>query len=100
MELNSFTGGTSGGAVFDINNDGKIDSGDLVTTHTEGEGGEIQEFPDGLQFEGNVQPPAILILNDKIEVKYLSSSNGAVYMVREKAVRLGVTYWRELDRDR
>jgi len=98
MELNSFTGGTSGGAVFDINNDGKIDGGDLVTTHTEGEGGEIQEFSDGLKLAGNVQPPAILILNGKIEVKYLSSSTGAVHMVREKAVRLGVTYWKELDR--
>ncbi|MFC1882963.1 hypothetical protein ACFL2S_15940, partial [Thermodesulfobacteriota bacterium] len=98
MELNSFTGGTSGGAVFDINNDGKIDGGDLVTTRTDGDGNEIQEFPDGLQLAGNVQPPAILILNDKIEVKYLSSSTGAVHMVREKTVRLGVTYWKELDR--
>jgi type IV pilus assembly protein PilY1 len=98
MELNSFTGGTSGGAIFDINNDGKIDSGDLVNIPMGGDGGYIQVFPDGLQMAGNVQPPAILILDDKIELKYLSSSTGAVHMVGEKAVRLGVTYWKELDR--
>jgi hypothetical protein len=98
MELNSFTGGTSGGAIFDINNDGKIDSGDLVNIQMGGDGGHIQVFPDGLQMAGNVQPPAILILDDKIELKYLSSSTGAVHMVGEKAVRLGVTYWKELDR--
>jgi type IV pilus assembly protein PilY1 len=98
MELNSFTGGTSGGAIFDINNDGKIDSGDLVNIHMDGDGGYLQVFPDGLQMAGNVQPPAILILDNKIELKYLSSSTGAVHMVGEKAVRLGVTYWKELDR--
>jgi len=98
MELNSFTGGTSGGAIFDINNDGKIDSGDLVNIPMDGDGGYTHVFPDGLQMAGNVQPPAILRLDDKIELKYLSSSTGAVHMVGEKAVRLGVTYWKELDR--
>jgi hypothetical protein len=37
-------------------------------------------------------------LDEEIEIKYLSSSTGAVHMVREKAVRLGVTYWKELEK--
>jgi len=51
-----------------------------------------------LKLAGNVNPPAILILNKEIEVKYLSSSTGAVHTVKEKAVRLGVTYWKELEK--
>lgn len=97
MELNSFTGGTSGGTIFDINNDGKIDGSDWVKIGGDGDGNDIKAIPDGLQLAGMVQPPAILILNPEVEIKYLSSSNGAVHMVKEKAVRLGVTYWKELD---
>ena len=97
MELNSFSGGTSGGTIFDINNDGSIDGGDVVIIGTDGDSNDIRAIPDGLKLTGNVQPPAILLLNPRIEVKYLSSSTGAVHMVKEKAVRLGVTYWKELD---
>jgi len=96
VELNAFSGGTSGGTIYDINNDGKIDGGDLVTIGQDEEGKDIKVIPDGIKMAGNVQPPAILILNSEIEVKYLSSSTGAVHMVKEKAVRLGVTYWKEL----
>ena len=98
MELGSFTGGTSGGTIFDINNDGKIDGGDVVIIDTDDQGNDIKAIPDGLKLAGNVQPPAILLLNSQIEVKYLSSSTGTVHMVKEKAVRLGVTYWKELDK--
>jgi hypothetical protein len=51
----------------------------------------------GLQFEGNLQPPAILRLNSAIEIKYSSSSTGEVEVVRERAVRMGMGYWRELE---
>ena len=77
--------------------DGKIDGGDLVTRTDGGDNNTIGLIPVGLQLSGNVQPPAILLLNPKIEIKYLSSSTGAVHMIKEKAVRLGVTYWKELD---
>jgi len=97
MELNSFTGGTSGGTIFDINNDGRIDGGDVVKIGEDGDGGDIKAIPDGLALEGLVQQPAILILDPEVEIKYLSSSSGAVHMIKEKAVRLGVTYWKELD---
>ena len=97
MELNSSTGGVSGGTVFDTNNDGRIDSDDLVTTGVDDEGNEIKKIPGGIKLEGMVQQPAILILNPEVEIKYMSSSTGVVHLVKEKAVRLGVTYWKELD---
>jgi type IV pilus assembly protein PilY1 len=98
MELNSFTGGTSGGTIFDINNDGRIDGDDWVKIGVDDDGNDIKAIPDGLKLEGMVQQPAILILDPEVEIKYLSSSTGAVHMVKEKAVRLGVTYWKELEK--
>ena len=98
MEINSVTGGQSGQIIFDINQDGVIDAGDLVTIGKDLADKDIKAIPDGIKLAGNVNAPAILILNEEIEVKYLSSSTGAVHMVKEKAVRLGVTYWKELEK--
>ena len=98
MEIDSTTGGDSGQIIFDINQDGVIDAGDLVTTGTDEEGNPIKESPDGIKLTGYVNTPAIGILDDEIEVKYLSSSTGVVQVVKEKAVRLGVTYWKELEK--
>jgi hypothetical protein len=98
MEIDAVSGGHSGGTIFDINNDGVIDVRDLVTIGKDEENNAIKKIPDGLKLAGNVQAPAILILDEEIEVKYLSSSSGAVHTVKEKAVRLGVTYWKELDK--
>ncbi len=98
MEIDSVTGGHSGQIIFDINEDGVIDFRDMVTIGVDAEGHPIRVIPDGLKLAGNVNPPAILILNKEIEVKYLSSSTGAVHTVKEKAVRLGVTYWKELEK--
>lgn len=97
MELNSSTGGVSGGTVFDTNNDGRIDSDDLVTTGVDDEGKGVKKIPAGIKLEGMLQQPAILILDSEVEIKYMSSSTGMVHLVKEKAVRLGVTYWKELD---
>ena len=99
MELSPFSGGATGGTIFDINNDGIIDQDDWVTIGSDVDGGNIKLIPHGLKLAGNVQPPAILQLNPRIEVKYLSSSTGAVHIVKEVAVRLGVTYWKELDKE-
>lgn len=99
MELSPFSGGATGGTIFDINNDGIIDQDDWVTIGSDVDGGDIKLIPHGLKLAGNVQPPAILQLNPRIEVKYLSSSTGAVHIVKEVAVRLGVTYWKELDKE-
>ena len=98
MEIDAVSGGHSGAIIFDINNDGVINAEDMVTIGQDAEGNDIKRIPDGLKLAGNVNPPAILILNEEIEIKYLSSSTGGVHMVKEKAVRLGVTYWKELDK--
>jgi len=98
MEIDAISGGRSGQIIFDINEDSVIDAGDLVTIGMDFDGRPIKKIPDGLKLAGNVNPPAILILNKEIEVKYLSSSTGAVHTVKEKAVRLGVTYWKELEK--
>jgi type IV pilus assembly protein PilY1 len=98
MELDSSTGGVAGGTLFDINDDGVIDERDMVVTGEDDQGNEILGSPQGVDMPGNLQPPAILQLNPKIEVKYISSSTGAIYTLKEKAVRLGVAYWKEVER--
>jgi len=97
MEFNSFTGGSMGGILFDINNDGVFDKNDKVIIGNDADDNPQKASPSGIKLTGNLQPPAILQLNKKIEAKYMSSSTGAVYMIKGKAIRLGVTYWRELE---
>ena len=97
MEIDSGSGGNVGGTIFDITSDHKINDDDRVIVEYDGDGNPIKKPPSGLNFPGNIQPPAISILNDKIEVKYLSSSTGAVYIIREKAVKLGISYWKEME---
>jgi type IV pilus assembly protein PilY1 len=98
MEIDAISGGHSGGIIFDINNDGVIDARDLVTIGKDEGGKDIKVIIDGIKMVGKVNPPAIALLDEEIEIKYLSSSSGAVHTVKEKAVRLGVTYWKELDK--
>ena len=96
MELNSFSGGNAGKALIDINNDGVIDGKDFLVTGLDDDGIPMKAHPSGLLLAGNIQPPSILQLNKKIEVKFMSSSTGDIYRLNEKAIRLGVTYWQEL----
>jgi type IV pilus assembly protein PilY1 len=97
MELNSFTGGSAGGALFDIDNDGVVDENDMVVTEFDADGNAVKSSPTGIMMPGNLQMPTILQLNKKIEIKYFSSSTGAVNLIKGKAVRLGMTYWEELE---
>jgi type IV pilus assembly protein PilY1 len=98
MELNSYTGGSTGGASIDINDDGVVDEEDMATIGFDPDGNPEKAAPNGIILPGKLQMPAILLLNKMIEVKYMSSSTGAVNLVKEKAVRLGITYWEELER--
>jgi type IV pilus assembly protein PilY1 len=97
MELNAFTGGSTGGTLFDINDDGLIDDNDMVIIGADADGNLEKAPPSGIMMPGGLQLPAILQLNKKIEVKYMSSSTGAVDTIKEIAIRLGVTYWEELE---
>jgi type IV pilus assembly protein PilY1 len=89
MELNAFTGGQLAGVQFDIN-DGKVDENDLV----ENNGKWVP--PAGLKLAGNVQPPAIIKLDNETEKKYLSTSSGGIVEVAEKTAKIGIAYWMEL----
>lgn len=92
MEINAFTGGTAAKSLFDINNDQKIDAKDLVNVN-----GTLVA-PSGMEFFGNIQPPAILGLpgTESYEKKYLSSSSGKIELLHETGLKLGVAYWMEI----
>ncbi len=91
-EIDACTGARLTEPQFDINDDGVIDEGDLINIGTVEN--PIRVAPSGVQEEGRLQPPAILGMGDT-EMKYFSSSSGTITTVMEKAVSLGITYWRE-----
>jgi type IV pilus assembly protein PilY1 len=96
MEINAFTGGSAGKSLFDITGDQLIDTKDLVNVTFDGKTGDLA--PSGMEFFGNIQPPAILGLpgKDPYEKKYLSSSSGTIELLHETGLKLGVAYWMEI----
>jgi type IV pilus assembly protein PilY1 len=98
LELNAFTGGGMSAATFDVNADGVIDTSDTVLTEYNGDGIAVRMPPAGLEMAGNLQPPISLRLNHLVEMSYLTSSTGDVHMLIAPTVKLGVIYWKELER--
>jgi Tfp pilus tip-associated adhesin PilY1 len=98
MELNAFTGGSIPEILLDINQDGVIDEADAVVTGYDVDGTPVRIPPAGIQIAGNIQPPANLRLNQLVEINYISSSTGAVHLLKSPAVKQGVIYWKELER--
>jgi type IV pilus assembly protein PilY1 len=94
MELNAFTGGQLAGVNFDIHDDGSVGQDDYVEMEKDGE--TIYVPPSGLKLAGNIQPPAIIRLNETTEIKYLSSSGGGIVEITERAAKIGIAYWMEL----
>jgi type IV pilus assembly protein PilY1 len=94
MELNAFTGGSIGAIQFDINDDGVINEKDLVEVEIDGK--TVKVPPSGLKLSGQIQPPAIIKLDDQREKKYMSSSSGGIVEITEKAAKTGIAYWMEL----
>ena len=43
---------------------------------------------------GRLLPPAILIMG-KVEIKYFSTNVGTIVTKTEKAVKTGISHWRE-----
>lgn len=97
MEINVFTGGRPEGGVLDITDDRRVDPSDVIRVDFDGDGVLEEVYPSGLEFGGNLQPPAILRLGEGgVERKYLSSSSGTIEVITERGPRLGVTYWMEV----
>jgi Tfp pilus tip-associated adhesin PilY1 len=98
MEINAFTGGSTAASLFDINNDKQIDTKDLVNVKLKFNVKYEDLAPSGMEFFGNIQPPAILGLpgTGAYEKKYLSSSTGNIELLHEKGPKLGVAYWMEI----
>jgi Tfp pilus tip-associated adhesin PilY1 len=92
MELNAFTGGQLAGVNFDIHDDGSIGEDDYVQIDQDGK----KVPPSGIKLAGNIQPPAIIRLNETTEKKYLSSSGGGIVEITERAAKTGIAYWMEL----
>ena len=78
--------------VFDINDDGVIDNQDMVNIGTPTD--PVWVPPTSIEFDGRLQPPAIIILDEKREMLYMSSSRGEIQLQLKKAVKLGMTFWR------
>ena len=94
MELNAFTGGQLAGVQFDINDDGEVDEDDYV--EIDDNGTLVKVPPSGIKLTGNIQPPAIIKLNEKTEKKYLSSSGGGIVEISERTAKMGIAYWMEI----
>jgi Tfp pilus tip-associated adhesin PilY1 len=94
MELNAFTGGQLAGVNFDIHDDGGVGQDDYVKIEKDGE--TIYVPPSGLKLAGNLQPPAIIQLNETTEKKYLSSSGGGIVEISERTAKTGIAYWMEM----
>jgi type IV pilus assembly protein PilY1 len=92
MEFNACTGARLASSIFDRDEDGDIDEDDQVKINPGT--GEVQVVPTGINFDGRLQPPAIIIFGDGTEVLYMSSSKGKIETQRQQSARLGVVYWR------
>ena len=97
MEIDWETGGRLAGVNLDVNDDGKIDKDDEAETEDEEDTKKVP--PSGLEFVGMLQRPVILLIDDDIEQKFMSSSDGSMQTVIEKKIKLGVSYWMEVHPD-
>ncbi|MGD2185673.1 MAG: PilC/PilY family type IV pilus protein, partial [Desulfobacterales bacterium] len=94
MELNAFTGGQLAGVQFDIHDDEGVGEDDYVEIEVDGK--MIKVPPSGIKLAGNIQPPAIIKLDERTEKKYLSSSDGGIVEITERAAKTGIAYWMEI----
>jgi type IV pilus assembly protein PilY1 len=104
-EGNSFTnyadpcnGGNLGEEFIDINLDGIINEEDLINIGTEAE--PIWVAPSARQFEGRLQPPAIVRMpgayGESRDRYFFSSSLGTVVGQTTKSPKMGIIYWKDL----
>ncbi len=92
MTFDACSGSRLPKVFFDIDGDGKIDTNDLVNIGTPQS--PIMVVPGGIKYSGKVMPPTYLIMPDGTELLYMSSSTVKIETQRERAAKLGMTYWR------
>jgi len=99
MEVNACTGARTTSPQLDINDDGKIDDQDLISTpNPDPNGDPIYLPPTGLKYPTMMFPPMIIDNpNDDTELKYFSTSAGNVIIMKEQDEGEGPFYWRQLD---
>jgi hypothetical protein len=94
LEMDACSGGRLELPQFDINADGAIDENDLKTVTIDGV--TMTVAPTGIEYEGRLQPPAILRKSEE-EIKYFSTNVGSIVTLKEVAVSLGIIYWKEVE---
>ena len=92
MQMGACSGARLPSGQFDVNNDGVIDEQDLVNISDPAT--PVYAVATGVKFSGQLQPPAIILINSKQEMMYMSSSRGEIETLRKRAARLGIIYWR------
>ncbi|MBB3048717.1 type IV pilus assembly protein PilY1 [Litorivivens lipolytica] len=91
MELNAMTGGRLDEAVFDANDDGVINSADMISSNN------TLIAPSGKHFDEMISRPGIIGAGEK-EYKYTSGSRGSLGMTTERGAgtELGRQSWWQL----
>ncbi len=80
---------------YDANNDGTIDSDDLINIGSAEN--PIWASPTGWYKSGMYYPPAILSLEDGTSMLYFGTSDATVDPTRAAGQPLGLTNWREIE---
>lgn len=104
-ERNPQTGGILNTPVYDLNGDGKVNGSDFVYIQSKRDENNdsvidshdiIKGIPGDQAFEGRLQNPSIIQLNEDAEVKYFSTSQGAIQVVKEKPLTKGTYMWQQI----
>lgn len=96
IEFDAITGGRLNYSVFDINNDGAIDSSDNVTITV---GGQTMTVPvSGVWSSVGITKTPTVVTAGTVEYKLASGTTGEINTIREKGASVGTgrVSWREL----
>jgi type IV pilus assembly protein PilY1 len=93
--IDACTGARLQQPYYDINGDGRIDSGDLINI------GSLEKpiwvAPTGWLKSGMYYPPAILGLDEELARSYYSTSDGTVETTLNRNQTTGLADWREIE---
>jgi Tfp pilus tip-associated adhesin PilY1 len=102
MEVDACTGGRLTTPQFDINNDNRVDSADMVQVQNpnwnEGDPPEdqfIEVAPSAIWFPTMIYTPSILSAEDE-EIKLMSTAGGSIIDLWEAGERKGIFYWQQI----